>query len=83
MDSNQQFRKVMIIGCGIAGPATALFLKKAGFDPVIYETERQIYDYAGLFLNFARNGMRILRELNLDEQVRQAGGIPMFAIIGL
>jgi 2-polyprenyl-6-methoxyphenol hydroxylase-like FAD-dependent oxidoreductase len=79
MDSDQMVKRMLIIGCGIAGPATALFLKKAGFDPIIYEAERQSDDYAGLFLNFARNGMRILKELDLEGQVRQAG-IPMFAM---
>ncbi len=73
MNAKSPTARAMIIGCGIAGPATALFLKKAGFDPVIYEAESRADDYAGLFLNFARNGMRILKELGLDEQVRQAG----------
>jgi 2-polyprenyl-6-methoxyphenol hydroxylase-like FAD-dependent oxidoreductase len=66
-------RKALIIGCGIAGPATALFLKRAGIDSVIYEADEQSDDYAGLFLNLARNGMQVLKELGLDEQIRQEG----------
>lgn len=66
----------LIIGCGIAGPATALFLKKAGIDSVLYEAEDQADDYAGLFLNLARNGLRVLNELGLDEAIRQ-NGIPL------
>lgn len=65
--------KALIIGCGIAGPATALFLKRAGIDSVIYEADEQIDDYAGLFLNLARNGLQVLKELGLDEQIRQEG----------
>ena len=29
--------KVIIVGCGIAGPVLATFLKLKGYDPVIYE----------------------------------------------
>jgi 2-polyprenyl-6-methoxyphenol hydroxylase-like FAD-dependent oxidoreductase len=65
--------KILIIGCGVAGPAAALFLKRAGFKPVIYEAMPESDDYTGLFLNVGRNGMRILRELGVDEDVRQAG----------
>ncbi len=79
MHSKQQAKRVLIIGCGIAGPATALFLKRAGFAPVIYEAEHQTDNYAGLFLNLARNGIRILKELDLDGKVRRSG-IPMCAM---
>ena len=29
--------RIAVIGCGIAGPVLAMFLKKRGYDPVIYE----------------------------------------------
>ena len=29
--------RVAVIGCGIAGPVLAMFLKVKGYDPVIYE----------------------------------------------
>ncbi|MFK7693021.1 FAD-dependent oxidoreductase [Paenibacillus sp. HJGM_3] len=66
-------KKALIIGCGIAGPATALFLQRAGIDSVVYEAEERSDDYAGLFLNLARNGLQVLQQLGLDEEVRQAG----------
>ncbi|QYR22426.1 FAD-dependent monooxygenase [Paenibacillus sp. sptzw28] len=72
-NSSNPPRKALIIGCGIAGPAAALFLKRAGIDSVIYEEDKHTDDYAGLFLNLARNGMHVLRELGLDERVRQEG----------
>lgn len=75
-NGNHRTGNVMIIGCGVAGPATALFLKKAGIDAVLYEAEEQADDFAGLFLNLARNGLRVLRELGLDEAVRRQG-IPL------
>ncbi len=72
-NASNRSNKALIIGCGIAGPATALFLKRAGIDSVIYEADEQIDDYAGLFLNLARNGLQVLKELGLDEQIRQEG----------
>jgi salicylate hydroxylase len=29
--------RIIIVGAGIAGPVLAVFLKKRGYDPVIYE----------------------------------------------
>jgi 2-polyprenyl-6-methoxyphenol hydroxylase-like FAD-dependent oxidoreductase len=72
-NTSNRAQKALIIGCGIAGPATALFLNRAGIDSVIYEAEEQSDDYAGLFLNLARNGMQVLKELGLDEQIRKEG----------
>lgn len=66
-------KKALIIGCGIAGPAAAIFLKRAGCDPVIYEAMPEHDDYAGLFLNVARNGIRILKELGVEDAIRKEG----------
>lgn len=72
-NTSNRSKKALIIGCGIAGPATALFLKRVGIEAVIYEADEQIDDYAGLFLNLARNGLQVMKELGLDEQIRQEG----------
>ena len=66
-------KKVIIIGCGIAGPAVAIFLKRAGYEPHIYEAQPGHDDYTGLFLNVARNGLRVLRELGVDDRIRAEG----------
>ena len=66
-------RRALVIGCGIAGPAAAIFLKRAGYEPLIYEAQKGHDDYTGLFLNVARNGMRILRELSVDGRIRKEG----------
>ncbi|NGQ96892.1 FAD-dependent monooxygenase [Brevibacillus sp. SYP-B805] len=66
-------KRALIIGCGIAGPAAALFLKRAGCEPLIYEAMPVHDDYAGLFLNVGRNGMRILQELGMDGFIRREG----------
>lgn len=73
-------KKALIIGCGVAGPAVALFLRKAGIETAIYESEQEADDYAGLFLNLARNGIRVLKELGLDDQIREEG-YTMFKMI--
>ena len=38
---------VLIIGCGVAGPAVAVLLKRKGFRPVIYEKVREYGDVGG------------------------------------
>lgn len=73
MSINAERKKTLIIGCGIAGAAVAILLKRIGFEPVIYEAETGPDDYAGLFLNLARNGLRVMRELNLDRPIRENG----------
>lgn len=73
MNMNTNINKVAVIGCGIAGPAVALFLKRIGWNPVIYEAAPTHDDYAGLFLNVGRNGLRVLKELGIDEPIRSEG----------
>ncbi|CAG7654849.1 FAD-dependent oxidoreductase [Paenibacillus allorhizosphaerae] len=70
---NQENRKALIIGCGIAGPAVAMFLKKAGVESIVYESDQQPDHFSGLFLNVARNGLRVLDELNVSDQIKQHG----------
>jgi len=65
--------KALIIGCGVAGPAVALFLRRAGIEAEIYEAQPVPDDYAGLFLTVAANGMNILKLLDLYEPVAAAG----------
>ncbi|HKN87743.1 MAG TPA: NAD(P)/FAD-dependent oxidoreductase [Nitrospiraceae bacterium] len=65
-------KSILIVGGGIAGPALALFLKRKGFFPVIYEARRRD-DKSGGGLGLAPNGMSILAELGLANKVRAAG----------
>lgn len=60
--------KAMIIGCGIAGPAMALALKKVGVQAIIYEAQATPDDQKGAFLGISPNGLNILKEyISLDE----------------
>lgn len=60
---NKQKRKALIIGCGIAGPAVALFLKRAGIDAEIFETRTVAEGYS---LSLSSNGVAVLKMLSLD-----------------
>ena len=66
-------RKALIIGGGIAGPALALFLKRAGIDAAVYEAKPSPSRYAGLFLNVAPNGLDVLRTLGIDQTPDREG----------
>src|SRR6266516_3871742 len=66
-------RTALIIGGGIAGPATAMALHKAGIDPVVYEAHPTSADGIGVFLTLASNGVAALRVLGADEPALAAG----------
>jgi 2-polyprenyl-6-methoxyphenol hydroxylase-like FAD-dependent oxidoreductase len=66
-------KKALIIGCGVAGPVVAMFLKRTGVDAEIYEAQAGPDDYAGLFLNVASNGLSVLRTLGLAPQIAAEG----------
>jgi 2-polyprenyl-6-methoxyphenol hydroxylase-like FAD-dependent oxidoreductase len=66
-------RTVLVIGGGIAGPALALFLERAGITPVINEGRPTPADDAGAFLNLAPNGLAVLETLGLAEEIAARG----------
>ena len=57
---------VLIIGGGIAGPALAMALQKAGIEAVIYEAHQNTADGVGTFLTLASNGIDALRTIDID-----------------
>jgi len=65
--------RALIIGCGVAGPAVALFLQRAGWDVEVFEAAEEPDAYAGLFLNVATNGLSVLEQLGLRERVVAEG----------
>jgi 2-polyprenyl-6-methoxyphenol hydroxylase-like FAD-dependent oxidoreductase len=67
-------RKALIIGAGVAGPVTAILLKKAGFEAAVYEA----FPYStgiGGGLQIAPNGMKVLAEIGLAGQLIEAGSV--------
>jgi len=67
-------RKAIIIGAGIAGPVTAILLKKAGIDAQVFEA----WPYStgsGGGLQIAPNGMHVLAEIGLADEIINSGSI--------
>src|SRR2546425_5766081 len=67
---NKQKKKALIIGCGVAGPAVALFLKRAGFEAEIFEARKMPEGFA---LSLSSNGVEVLKMLGLDGPVMAEG----------
>ncbi|WP_030739417.1 NAD(P)/FAD-dependent oxidoreductase [Streptomyces sp. NRRL S-31] len=65
--------RVLVIGGGIAGTATALGLHKAGFDVTVFEAHPDTAEDLGAFLTLAGNGMRALAELGATDAVTAVG----------
>ena len=66
--------KALIIGGGIAGPVTGIFLKKAGIDAEVFEA----WPYAtgiGGGLQIAPNGMHVLAEIGLASEMIARGSV--------
>jgi 2-polyprenyl-6-methoxyphenol hydroxylase-like FAD-dependent oxidoreductase len=68
-------RKALIIGGGVAGPALALFLQRAGVDATVFEARSAADDDAGFFLNLGPNGVNVLKVLGIDIRA-EADGFP-------
>lgn len=66
-------KRILIIGGGIAGPVTALALRRAGFDPVVHEARPESSDGAGAFLTVTSNGLAALGALGIGDEVASAG----------
>src|SRR4030081_3264763 len=66
--------KALVIGGGIAGPVTAIFLKKAGIDAELFEAWPYPTGTGGA-LQIAPNGMHVLAETGLADEMTRRGSI--------
>jgi FAD-dependent urate hydroxylase len=66
-------KKALIIGGGIAGPVTAMALRRAGVDCEVFEAYDRGSEGVGVFLTLAVNGIEALRLLDLHHLVRDLG----------
>jgi len=66
--------KALIIGGGIAGPVTGIFLKRAGIDAEVFEA-RPYSTGIGGGLQIAPNGMHVLAELGLADDMIARGSV--------
>src|SRR5258708_32086003 len=67
-------RKALIIGAGIAGPVTAILLKRAGIDAQLFEAWPYSTGIGG-GLQIAPNGMHVLAEIGLADEMIRRGSI--------
>ena len=67
-------RKALIIGAGIAGPATGILLHRAGVDCEIYEAWPYSKGIGG-GLQIAPNGMHVMEELGLARELIGRGSV--------
>jgi 2-polyprenyl-6-methoxyphenol hydroxylase-like FAD-dependent oxidoreductase len=65
--------QALLIGGGIAGPAAAMALQKAGIDSVVYEAHPTTAAGIGQFLTLATNGVDALRTLGAAGPAIAAG----------
>jgi 2-polyprenyl-6-methoxyphenol hydroxylase-like FAD-dependent oxidoreductase len=67
-------RKALIIGAGIAGPVAAIFLRQAGYEAELFEAWPWSTGIGG-GLQIAPNGMHVLAELGLADEMIRRGSI--------
>ena len=70
----QRSRKAIIIGAGIAGPVSAIFLKRAGIDAQVFEAWPHSTGIGG-GLQIAPNGMHVLAEIGLADEMIRRGSV--------
>jgi 2-polyprenyl-6-methoxyphenol hydroxylase-like FAD-dependent oxidoreductase len=70
----QRPRKALIIGGGIVGPVSAIFLKRAGIDAQVFEAWPCSTGIGG-GLQIAPNGMHVLAEIGLADEMIRRGSI--------
>jgi 2-polyprenyl-6-methoxyphenol hydroxylase-like FAD-dependent oxidoreductase len=70
----QRSRKALIIGAGIAGPITAILLKRIGIDAEIFEAWPRSTGIGG-GLQIAPNGMHVLAEAGLADEMIRRGSV--------
>ncbi len=61
--------KAVVVGCGVGGPAVALYLRRIGWQVQILEAAAGPDPHAGAFLNVATNGLAVLTELGLADRL--------------
>jgi 2-polyprenyl-6-methoxyphenol hydroxylase-like FAD-dependent oxidoreductase len=69
--AKRNIRRAVIVGCGIAGPALGMFLRRVGIEPVVCERRAPEAVAEGLFLGVAPNGMNVLAELGIRQRIEE------------
>jgi 2-polyprenyl-6-methoxyphenol hydroxylase-like FAD-dependent oxidoreductase len=73
-------KNITILGAGIAGLSTAIALKNAGIDTMVFEASPEI-KAVGAGLGLGANAIKAFRVLGIDEEVMNAGRfLPAFTL---
>jgi FAD-dependent urate hydroxylase len=81
MEQNTTTAKTaLVIGGGIAGPVTAMALRKAGIDAAVYEAYDKSADGVGGGMSLAPNGVDALDAIDCADLIRPLGA-PMTGIV--
>ncbi|KAF7884798.1 hypothetical protein EAF00_010616 [Botryotinia globosa] len=70
--SQEISKKVIIVGCGIAGPVIAILLQKKGYIPIVVEKVKVLGDVGGSLL-LQPNGLKVLSLVGLATAVTDNG----------
>src|SRR5262245_12481060 len=65
--------RIVVVGGGVAGAASAIALRRIGAEVTVYEAHADPAGEIGSFLSLASNGLRGLGALGCLEQVRRLG----------
>jgi len=65
-------KKIIIVGGGIGGTATALALWRAGLEPIVYERTPELRE-VGAGIALWANATRILKNLGLLSEAQSVG----------
>ncbi|MFE3448069.1 FAD-dependent oxidoreductase [Nonomuraea sp. NPDC059194] len=74
-------RTALVIGGGIAGPVTAMALRRAGVEATVFEAYAGSADGIGGTLTIAPNGLDALRAVGADDPVRAVGQPVAYTVI--
>ena len=74
--------KALIVGGGIAGPATALALAKVGIEPVVLERRAVVDPEVGSWFTVAPNGLSALYAIDLLKVAQPCTGPPDEGLAG-
>src|SRR5262245_42808535 len=68
-------RSVLIVGAGLGGLATAIGLRRAGFDVTVFEQATELAP-AGFGIGITTNGLQALDLLGAYQRVAEEGSVP-------
>mgnify|MGYP003341928791 CR=1 FL=1 len=72
--SNQKL-SIAIVGAGMGGLALAATLRRAGFNPQVYEQAKQ-FERIGAGIQMMPNSMKVLRQIGVEDRVRDSSFQP-------